>query len=468
MESYEKRKEVANTAALREAPPRPYLYPSLDDPSFNVKIAERKEFNDTKYEGEIKAVAMEAERLCSADFELAPHQLFVRNFLSFMTPYNSLLLYHGLGSGKTCSAIGVGEEMRAYLKQMGINQRIMVVASPNVQENFKLQLFDDRKLKLVDGLWNIKACTGNRLLKEVNPMSMRGLSRDKVIRQVRRIINNSYLFLGYIELANYISKIADVSDIEDDSARRETRDRRLRKHFNNRLVIIDEVHNIRITDDNKDKKVAVELMKLVETVTGLRLLLLSATPMYNSYKEIVWLINLMNVNDRRPGLEARQVFDKHGNFLVDKQGEEVGKELLERKATGYVSFVRGENPYAFPYRIYPELFAPERAFARESYPSRQLNNKPIVQGLEHVDVYGVEIGDYQQRGYDYIMGAIRRGVKDGVPPYKEMPNFENMDSFGYTMLQRPLEALNIVYPSKKLDSKGKGEEGHWCLTRRSS
>ena len=74
-----------------------------------------------------------AEQVCKLDFELLPHQIFVKNFLSFQTPYNSLLLYHGLGSGKTCSAITVAEEMRSYLKQMNIRQRIIVVASPNVQ-----------------------------------------------------------------------------------------------------------------------------------------------------------------------------------------------------------------------------------------------------------------------------------------------------------------------------------------------
>ena len=40
-------------------------------------------------------------------------------------------------------------------------------------------------------------------------------------------------------------------------------------------------------------------MFLVSVVSNLRLLLLSATPMFNSYKEIVWLLNLMNMNDRR-------------------------------------------------------------------------------------------------------------------------------------------------------------------------
>ena len=134
-----------------------FLYPNLDDSKFNLKIAERKEFYDARMEiQDIVNIEEEADKICNADFELASHQLFVRNFLSFETPYNSLLLYHGLGTGKTCSAISVSEEMRDYMKQMGITQRIFVVASPNVQENFKLQLFDERKLKLVDGLKILK------------------------------------------------------------------------------------------------------------------------------------------------------------------------------------------------------------------------------------------------------------------------------------------------------------------------
>ena len=90
----------------------------------------------------------QAKKLCEADFELVPHQLFVRNFLSFQTPYNSLLLYHGLGTGKTCSAISCIRRNENLFKTIRNYTRIIVVASPNVQENFKLQLFDERKLKL--------------------------------------------------------------------------------------------------------------------------------------------------------------------------------------------------------------------------------------------------------------------------------------------------------------------------------
>ncbi len=77
-----------------------YLYPSLNDPMFNVKITQKQEFFDTKYEGEIENVEEASNKMCNMEVELAPYQIFVRNFLSFQTPYNSLLLYHGLGSGK--------------------------------------------------------------------------------------------------------------------------------------------------------------------------------------------------------------------------------------------------------------------------------------------------------------------------------------------------------------------------------
>ena len=381
------------------------LYPTLNDPNFNTKIALRKEFFDTKMDVDnTKSVEEEAEILCNAQIELAPNQQFVRNFLSVETPYNSLLLYHGLGTGKTCSAISVAEEMRDYMKQMGITQQIIVIASPNVQENFRLQLFDERELREIEpGVWNIRACTGNKFIKEINPMNMKGLTRDNIIKQIRRLISSHYSFFGYNEFANYArTHASSVGISQDDVVIQEVRRKgkgvaaaaasgaaakkgrksaadlakaadmetraietlsvvKLRKLFANTLIIIDEVHNIRITDDNRDKRVAKILFQIVQKVNNVRLLLLSGTPMYNSYKEIVWLINLMNLNDRRATIDIADVFDDRGNFRLDADGREIGKDLLIRKATGYVSFVRGENPYTFPYRIFPREHSPEHS-----------------------------------------------------------------------------------------------------------
>jgi hypothetical protein len=522
------------------------LYPTLNDPNFNTKIALRKEFFDTKMDVDnTKSVEEEAEVLCNAQIELAPNQQFVRNFLSVETPYNSLLLYHGLGTGKTCSAISVAEEMRDYMKQMGITQQIIVIASPNVQENFRLQLFDERELREIEpGVWNIRACTGNKFIKEINPMNMKGLTRDKIIKQIRRLISSHYMFFGYNEFANYARTQASTIGLSQDDAviqevRRKTTSSgagaevrgaaaaskkgrksaadiakaaemetlaietlsvtKLRKLFANTLIIIDEVHNIRITDDNRDKRVAKILFQIVQKVNNVRLLLLSGTPMYNSYKEIVWLINLMNLNDRRATIDIADVFDERGNFRLDAEGRETGKELLVRKATGYVSFVRGENPYTFPYRIYPREHSPEFSLLARihdvggNYPRTQLNGRHIDQPIEHIDVYTTKVGDIQEAAYRFIIndmkamyiykktamvrrkkaaaGATETGSKGKEKGKKaaaaavvaggdidettvvesaDFPSFENMDTIGYAAVQKPLEALNIVYPHPSL------------------
>jgi hypothetical protein len=432
------------------------LYPNLNDPNFNVKIALKQEFNDTKYDGTIYSdIKKQSDLLNNAEYELSPHQSFVRNFLSFQTPYNSLLLYHGLGSGKTCSAIGVSEEMRDYLNQVGIPKRIIIVASENVQDNFKLQLFDERKLKTINGLWNIKGCVGNKLLKEINPTNMKGFTKEKIISLINSVINNSYLFLGYGQFANYIIKTSIVQEgmYKNESEKNKIISRRLKQEFNNRLIIIDEIHNIRMTEDNENKKVAVNLEFLVKSVDNLRLLLLSATPMYNSYKEIIWLLNLMNVNDKRGTIELKDIFDKNEQLTKD------GEELLIRKATGYISFVRGENPYTFPYRVYPDIFDIDHTFKNKNiiYPKYQMNDKDILpeNKLNITNVYLKNIGEYQNYGYKYIINYLKNKnnvITTNKGLQRNMIAFENMDSFGYTILQKPLESLIITYPYEGLEN----------------
>ena len=171
---------------------------------------------EKKSREEIDNIEDVATKLCSPDipFELEPYQMFVRNFLSSQTPYNGLLLFHGLGTGKTCSSIQVCEDMRIYFNQLGIKKKIIIVASPVVQQNYKLQLFDERRLKLIDGHWNLKSCTGNKFIKEINPMSMKGLSKNKVKQQIDKIIRQSYEFMGYTEFANKKINIQVISTSE--------------------------------------------------------------------------------------------------------------------------------------------------------------------------------------------------------------------------------------------------------------
>ena len=439
------KKELIERDYLKENPDEnTSLYPDLNDPNFNVKIATRKEFNDYKYDGTLHDIKKRAEELSNVPFELAPHQMFIKNYLSFQTPYNSLLLFHQLGTGKTCSAIGVTEEMRSYLKDVGITKRIIIVASPNVQENFKLQLFDERKLTQVNGLWKMDGCVGDKFIREINPTNVKDIPKEKIISQIKTLIDKSYLFRGYEGFSNFINK---VSGIENPNITEEQIINNLKKEFSNRLIVIDEVHNIRTTQDNANKKIADQLMKMVKYVENIRLLLLSATPMYNSVREIIWLLNLMNMNDKRGRIEIKDVFDNKGNFKKN------GENLLRRKTTGYVSYVRGENPYTFPFRVYPDIFSPIHSFLKQTYPSFQMNGKYIpskerIQSLKKT-IYLSDISMYQSYVYKIMINKIQKQLdiqQQGQQGERAEIIFEKLDSFNYTLLQYPLESLIMTYP----------------------
>jgi superfamily II DNA or RNA helicase len=473
------------------------LYPNLNDKSFNRKIAEKQEFDDTKYNGTLADINEESNRLCSADFELAPHQQFVKNFLSYNTPYNSLLLYHGLGSGKTCSAIGVAEEMRDYIKYLGINKKIIIIANPNVLENFRLQLFDERKLEQVSNNWNIKNCIGNKLLKEINPLNIQGLPKEKIIKLINNLIDKYYSFFGYLKFANDIEKITIISS--DNKNKEIIIQKKLEQEYKNTLIIIDEFHNIKNTKENskisdiikgnptkptkstkENTKILRNFQLLFNNVRELRLLFLSATPLYNNQEEIIWILNIMNKNDNRDKISKSDVFGKDGNFV------EGGKELLRRKSTGYISFVRGDNPYTFPFKIWPYDFAPEKTNYDSNkntiwqsstvyqgqfiYPSIDFNNQQI-NNIKYLSLYIVSAEKYQSDVYTITLNNILTSQTNKVVKQLDGEN-DDTDEIGEDNEERKtmkstknttqslglnlqlLYPLNIVYPNKEIMEKG--------------
>jgi len=457
--SFLRNKELINREGFGTQTTYDFLYPELDDPMFNAKLATHKQFQDTQYDGNIYDIREQADKMCNSEFELTPHQLFVRNFLSYQTPYNALLLYHGLGTGKTCSAIGISEEMRQYMANIGLKKRIIIIASPNVQANFKMQLFDERKLKQINGVWSLNTCIGNALLSEINPVQYRNITRNKLVSQINAVIKQNYMFMGYGEFANYVKRKIQISDVVGSNKSNEIA--KIKGLFNGRLIVVDEVHNIRIMQDNKEsKKTANMLMKIAKYANNMRLLLLSATPMFNSYKEIIWITNLLNTVDNRSVIKESDVFDKTGEFQpvrADKDGNqlEAGRELIVRKLTGYISYVRGENPYTFPYRIHPKMFDESKTLVDGEYPTIQMNGKSIDAPITHIDVYLNDIGSYQKSTYDFIIDRLMKKDTNITTKYgkvREMPSFENMESFGYNYLREPIEALNMSYPNPSFDA----------------
>ena len=348
--------------------------------------------------------------------------------------------------------------MRSFIKQLGINKRILIVASPAVQDNFKLQMFDERKLKYINGSWNLKACTGNIFLNEINiftkDVGNNGTVENKRIisQRVNKIISKSYMFLGYVEFSNYVNSIMTKNLNLNNSKKKiaEMKRKSLKKHFSNTLLVIDEVHNLRIINakNMKLKKTSTENLKLlVSSTDNLKLLILSATPMFNSYLEILWIINLLNINDKRYPIKPSEVFDSNGNFITGDDGHETGKELLIQKARGYISYVKGNNPFTFPYTIYPHKSDNNLSYKKYieggwSYPKYQLNGTEIKENdIPTLDLVLTDLTDYQEKGYNYILDHV-----------KQQSEFkEQVKGFSYTVLDPLVQGLNFIYPCDNLD-----------------
>ena len=451
------------------------IYPTLNDPNFIEKIHNKEEFQKYKINGKIyKNIEERANELANSEFGLEPHQNFVKNFMSLNTPYNALLLLHSLGTGKTCSAIGICEDMRDYSKKVGINKKIIIVASDNVQDNFRNQLFDESRLQQVDGMWTINSCVGNKLIKEIipNPANNKNFSKEKLVSQIKSLIKTYYAFYGYETFSNIIYKIIlkenRVKENEIDQYDLQITPgviKQLRNRFDGVTLCIDEIHNIRsststaITQNKqKKKRNAYYLELLVRYTNGIRLLLLSATPMYNSYKEVVWLLNIMNINDKRSTITANDVFDAEGNVT------ENGRLILERKSRGYISYVAGENPYLFPYRIYPQQFDKNSSrLSLSVFPKYQINYQPFrePEGYQPIiDVYIDKLpncakdksnvcGNCQACFYKYINHFL---VKRGILSNDEM-ELDQSEAFGYTYLLPLMQSLIITYPIRLKNDK---------------
>jgi len=347
------------------------LYPDTQDPKFAEKLMRKQEFAENKQQS-IATQMEEGVNPCDPDreFELTPVQRFVGRFLSPQCPYQSALLYHGVGVGKTCAAITIAEN---YLRSFP-RRSVIIVAPRNIQPGFRRTIFDDEALKMggENGVNQAKGCTGNTYLKRAGVE----LERDRgvVIRRIAASINSRYTFLGYIQFHRMIEEvIKKVPKGLDEEAFKIERARLLRREFSGRMVIIDEAHNLRDTpsegvDDEADnpggeieltetqagKKLTPSLLKVLEASEGMKLVLLTGTPMYNSYLEIIFLLKLMLTNDKRLVLSQRDIFLTDGRFRPAADGRKSGEELLGAAASSYVSFMRGENPLSFPVRLPPQ------------------------------------------------------------------------------------------------------------------
>jgi len=258
-------------------------------------------------------------------------------------------MVHGTGAGKTCTAIQIAEEY--IIRPEFQDKKVLVLANPSIQENFRSQIFDISRVEVdPEGLVMSKQCTGRRYLDMIQRAQSEPLrytdptSRQKVMKVAKKLISEFYEFQGYDAFANKVKTYSDSL---------------IHETFDNRLIIIDEAHNLRETSETESSKfISMELEHILKTATGITLVLLTATPMYDTFDEVIYYFNLFLWNEKKQKpnemIKTSEIFTDSGEF----------KEGAESRFRGwcqeYVSYIQGGNPFTFPFRLPPPdtLIAP--------------------------------------------------------------------------------------------------------------
>lgn len=406
------------------------LYPDYDDKDFNKKIYNKKEFNIFKSSKNIENldnVSFDdlSNKVCSPkSFNLTDSQKFLRNFMSKNTPYNSILLFHGVGQGKTCTAISIVENFDNYY-----NKPALIILSSTLIDNFKKQIFDISKYDVKSRKLNI--CTGTKYPNMIPDKE--NIKKELLEWRINRIINQKYEFMGYKELAFFMDKTRKKIEntIKDKDKVEEIFIDKISEIFSNRLIIIDEAHNLRNDAEIGSKQTSIAFKNMISNVVNVKLVLLTATPMFDNAKEIIWLLNLLLLNNKKSIIKTNDVFEKNGSL------KENGKQLLIDKTKGIISYLNYRSPYAFPFRLFPSINNDSNLITIK--PRQTISGTRIPRGerIKNLEIIGSKISDIQ---YDLYNKLLRNN-------YQEDESNDENETDDKADLQYITQLYNIVYPT---------------------
>lgn len=310
-------------------------YPEITDKDFYEKIYLKKEFR----ENEVLVVNPKKDK--SANFELEPHQNFLKNYISPDTPYNGVLIYHGTGVGKTCTAISIAEGFKKTLRN--INKKILVLLT--LKDNFMNGIYNETKEKHKKNPEDIVQCTGREYeLGEEYKHLTEAQKRKEILNKIKYY----YEFRGYGSFANYVIETTGGWKGEEDKITDQIK-KFISKEFDDRVIIIDEIQNIKTGKKNDlTKNIQPILQSIIKYGKNIKLVLMSATPMFDRPDEIIYYMNLLLLNDKRPPINKNDIFTINGTLKPNIE------DKLREYFKGYVSYIRSEKPETFPFRIYPK------------------------------------------------------------------------------------------------------------------
>lgn len=241
----------------------------------------------------------------SSGFSLMTHQEIVRDYINLYTPYRGLLIYHGLGAGKTCASIGIAEGLKH-------NKQVIIMTPASLRRNYQNELKTcGDMLYRVNQFWEfietkdvniIKALavslslsedfitkTGGAWVTDIRkPSNFESLTPEKRFSlnfQVDEMIRSKYSFINYNGLRqSHLDVLSKENTINP---------------FDNKVIIIDEVHNFvgRIANKIGKKKstecLSLKLYEYLLSAQNTRLVFLTGTPIINYPNEIGILFNML-------------------------------------------------------------------------------------------------------------------------------------------------------------------------------
>lgn len=251
-------------------------YPSLDNPNFYQQLYEKKEFYDLSEKGK--------------QGTFLNHQLIPSRFLSPWTFYQSLLLVHDTGTGKSGCAASTLDVLKNFDEEITM---IYITSNDTLIRNFKREL--------------LKLCPW--------------------IRKKKKSYENENTFFRRNRM--YFSTFGSFErDFEKVSVLK------LKKVF----FILDEVHHL-VTKQLKNYEKVIKYLKLIPEK---KVLALTATPMRDDSLELIYLLNLVLPIPLPTGKDfIKEYLDYEKENDLYKYMWKPNKDIqFRKKIAGYVSVFR--------------------------------------------------------------------------------------------------------------------------------
>lgn len=294
------------------------LFPS----GFAQSLYSKKEFNNLKPD-------LERPRINDGKFYPQAQQIYAHQYASYNSPYDNQIIIHSMGLGKTALAVLTAEEniKRGFAGA--------VIAVPN--KKFIMTFINE--------ILNI---TGLKYY----PPNYEQLTKEELDRALKSSIKKYYKFITFESFANHINKNNVLANYIQyiDQVKNQTEDlknedfvylknlkTRIDNEYSNRVIIVDEAHNLRTQPNVRIEKSYINLAfhLFLHSVKNCKILLLTATPMKDRWNEISDLMNLiLPLNSQLPNNEE---FDK----VYNNDGQQIQNEnMLRNIFRGKISTLR--------------------------------------------------------------------------------------------------------------------------------